>query len=60
MIVKVFVALAYGALVSAAFTQSGANDVIARVDHLVYATPDLAAGVATVEALLGVRATPGG
>jgi hypothetical protein len=33
---------------------------LAQVDHLVYATPDLDLGVATVERLLGVRATPGG
>ena len=31
-----------------------------RIDHLVYATPDLTAGVKQVETLLGVRATPGG
>ena len=36
------------------------EDTLARVDHLVYAAPDLAAGVAAVEDLLGVRATPGG
>jgi hypothetical protein len=30
------------------------------VDHLVYATPDLARGVDDLERLLGVRATPGG
>jgi hypothetical protein len=33
---------------------------MAAVDHLVYATPDLQAGVARIERLLGVRATPGG
>lgn len=31
-----------------------------RIDHLVYATPDLARGIQKVEQLLGVRATPGG
>ena len=31
-----------------------------RVDHLVYATPDLDLGIDTIERLLGVRATPGG
>ena len=31
-----------------------------RVDHLVYATPDLGLGIDTVERLLGVRAIPGG
>src|SRR5215510_9063309 len=34
--------------------------VVSRVDHLAYATPDLARGVEEVEKLLGVRATPGG
>jgi hypothetical protein len=31
-----------------------------RVDHLVYATPDLTRGVDELAQLLGVRATPGG
>ena len=36
------------------------NDSLAKVDHLVYASPDLAAGVEIVERLLGVKAIPGG
>jgi len=36
------------------------GDVLTRVDHLAYATPDLDKGVAEIEKLLGVRATPGG
>ncbi len=35
-------------------------DVVGRVDHLVYASPDLQAGIETIQKLLGVRATPGG
>src|SRR5215470_2891916 len=35
-------------------------ELLARVDHLVYATPDLNRGVEEIEKLLGVRATPGG
>ncbi len=31
-----------------------------RVDHLVYASLDLDSGIAEIERLLGVRATPGG
>ncbi|MGH2395756.1 MAG: VOC family protein, partial [bacterium] len=31
-----------------------------RVDHLVYATPDLSAGIAEIETLVGIRATFGG
>ena len=34
--------------------------LLRTVDHLVYATPDLAAGVTQIEALLGIRPTPGG
>jgi len=33
---------------------------VGSVDHLVYATPDLKAGIDAIEKLLGVRATPGG
>lgn len=40
--------------------QTSSAIVVAKVDHLVYATPDLAAGIAAVNKLLGVRATPGG
>src|SRR5216684_4735864 len=31
-----------------------------QIDHLVYATPDLARGVSEIEALTGVRASVGG
>src|SRR5579872_4069529 len=34
--------------------------LIARIDHLVYATPDLDRGISEIEATLGVKATPGG
>jgi hypothetical protein len=40
--------------------QTRTSDVLTQVDHLVYATPDLDAGVRTIETLLGVRATTGG
>jgi Glyoxalase-like domain len=40
--------------------QRGSDDFLARVDHLVYATPDLEAGIRRLEDLLGVRAVPGG
>lgn len=36
------------------------NALIAKIDHLVFATPNLAAGVEQVEKLLGVKAVPGG
>src|SRR5262245_20239650 len=35
-------------------------NLLSKVDHLVYATPDLSAGVARVEQLLRVKAAPGG
>jgi hypothetical protein len=38
--------------------QDGAH--LDQVDHLLYATPDLDLGVATIEKLLGVRAATGG
>jgi len=38
----------------------GTADIVSRVDHLVYAAPDLKLGIDTIEKLLGVRATPGG
>jgi hypothetical protein len=34
--------------------------ILARVDHLVYATTDLDRGIAEIEQSLGVRAVPGG
>jgi hypothetical protein len=40
--------------------QQPAAPLLARLDHLVYATPDLAVGIDAVEKLLGVRASPGG
>src|SRR5579871_5963108 len=46
--------------VSRAVPIAAAGDVLTRVDHLVYATPDLALGVETAERLFGVKASPGG
>jgi hypothetical protein len=40
--------------------QEAAPGPLARVDHLVYATPDVDRTVAELERRLGVRATPGG
>lgn len=36
------------------------TELMSRIDHLVYATPDLARGIEEVEKLLGVRAVSGG
>jgi glyoxalase-like protein len=40
--------------------QPSPTPLLARLDHLVYATPDLGLGIDTVEKLIGVTATPGG
>jgi hypothetical protein len=40
--------------------QRSSDDFLSRVDHLVYATPELEAGITRLEDLLGVRAAPGG
>ncbi|MGH9367657.1 MAG: VOC family protein [Thermoanaerobaculia bacterium] len=40
--------------------ETASAPALMRVDHLVYAGPDLDAAVERVEALLGIRATPGG
>jgi hypothetical protein len=40
--------------------QKGSVKLISRIDHLVYATPDLNRGVEEIEKLLGVRAIAGG
>jgi hypothetical protein len=55
-IVSMLGLIAFGALARAA----GKRDLLERIDHLVYATPDLNAGIDAIEKLTGVRATPGG
>ena len=40
--------------------QPTSNTLLARLDHLVFATPDLQLGIDTIEKRLGVKATPGG
>ena len=52
---------AAGIILAALFFAAPApTGVLAQVDHLVYATPDLQRGIDTAEKLFGVRATPGG
>ena len=36
------------------------QSLLQQIDHLVYATPDLDLGIATIDTVLGVRATAGG
>ena len=40
--------------------QERSGELLSRVDHLVYATPDLNRGIEEIEKLLGVSASPGG
>jgi hypothetical protein len=49
-----------GVVVAGSAEQEAPTALLTRVDHLVYATPDLRLGIDTVEKLTGVRATPGG
>ena len=57
--VVVGVALAVPLLVPAVRAADD-RELLRRLDHLVYAVPDLDAGVADLEQRLGVRAAPGG
>jgi len=60
------IGMAVGGLAGGALADSGGPESkgsaasLARVDHIVYGTPDLQLGIDTLEKLLGVRATPGG
>ena len=40
--------------------QDTSSSILSKVDHLIYATPDLDTTVAEMEKLLGVKAAPGG
>jgi hypothetical protein len=40
--------------------QNASDELLRRVDHLVYTTPDLKTGIDAIEKLVGVRASPGG
>ena len=42
------------------YKTQASEQLISRVDHIVYTTPDLKRGVEEIEKLLGVRATAGG
>ena len=58
-VIALFVTL-FGVVVAGNVTQIGPGGLLATVDHLVYATPDLQVGIDRIERVLGVRATPGG
>ncbi len=55
-----FVMMGAAMVTSRGTSQPGGSSVLQQVDHLVYATPSLSAGIDQVEQLIGVRATPGG
>jgi len=50
----------FGAALAASTAQITPEGLLATVDHLVYAAPDLQSAVEHVEGILGVRAAPGG
>jgi hypothetical protein len=57
----VLCALAFGVLAAMAQArQPTSNAMLGRIDHLVYATPDLQLGIDAIEKQLGVKATAGG
>lgn len=49
-----------GGAMADSVAQTPSSGLLATVDHLVYATPELQLGIDRIETLLGVRATPGG
>jgi hypothetical protein len=50
----------FGVIVAGNITQIEPGGLLATVDHLVYAAPELQVGIDRIESVLGVRATPGG
>jgi hypothetical protein len=50
----------FGVIAAGNVTQIEPGGLLATVDHLVYATPELQVGIDRIESALGVRATPGG
>ena len=53
-------AMLFGVIAAGNVTQIEHGGLLATVDHLVYATPELRVGIERIERVLGVRATPGG
>jgi hypothetical protein len=53
-------AVAFALIGTLGSAQEPSSALLARIDHLVYATPDLQIGITAIEQQLGVRATPGG
>jgi hypothetical protein len=57
---KLCVVLLLAVLTLMTSSNGAEQKLISRVDHLVYATPDLDRGIEEIEKLIGVRATAGG
>lgn len=57
---KWVIGVAFAGLLMFGESQMKSDRLLAAVDHLVYAGPDLQTGIDRVEKLLGVRASPGG
>jgi glyoxalase-like protein len=53
-------AMLLGVIVAGQVTQNEPGGLLATVDHLVYATPELQIGIERIDRVLGVRAAPGG
>ena len=58
--VMVSVTLLVGVAAAGGAQSKTSGDLLGKVDHLVYTTPDLQVGIDAIEELLGIRATPGG
>jgi len=59
-IVERIVAIFFATVLTATAASAQVVRQVQRVDHVVYATPDLDRGIAEIEKLVGVRATLGG
>jgi hypothetical protein len=57
---QVLLVIVFAILGVISLAQQPSFAVLARIDHLVYATPDLQLGIDTIEKQLGVKATAGG
>jgi len=57
---QVLFVVSFTVLSVSTLAQQSSSTLLGRIDHLVYATPDLQLGIDTIEKQLGVKATAGG
>ena len=57
---RVLLCMGFVTLTTFAQALAQSNTLLDRIDHLVYATPDLQRGIDGIEQRLGIKATPGG